>query len=99
MKRICRMMAASVLGVALVVPAPAAAGERKEGLRDLAAELAASTRRVAEKNKQAGVRIGYFTPKGIDNGNAGGAFMSEVALALGTFANPASPLELAGEYF
>ncbi|HKI30777.1 MAG TPA: hypothetical protein VKA46_02715 [Gemmataceae bacterium] len=99
MKWVCSLVAGSLLAVALCGPARAAEGDKKEGLRELAGALAQSARKVAEKNKQTRIRVGYFTPSGIDQGNAGGAFMAELALALGTFANPAAPFELKGEFF
>lgn len=84
-------------GLAVGLAGPARPSER-EGLKELAAALAKSTRAVAEKNKQSAVRVGFFTPSGLDHANAGGAFMAELAAALGAFVNPNAAFELKGEF-
>ena len=86
--------------LAVTLSGMAAAQEKKEGIDELAAELAASVRPVAEKYRPGtGVKIGYFTPSGIDSANGGGAFEAALALALGTFVNTESPLELKGDFY
>ncbi|MBY0458518.1 MAG: hypothetical protein K2V38_14355 [Gemmataceae bacterium] len=70
----------------------------KQGLREVTLALGESVRKTAAKLEQSSVRIGFFTPFGIDHGNAGGAFMAELALALQGFVNKDAVLELYGSY-
>ena len=82
-----------------VAAAPSPAQElRREGLKELTAGLAKSVRKAATQLQQPAVRIGYFTPFGSDLGNAGGAFMVELELALQGAVNPDAVLELYGSY-
>jgi hypothetical protein len=71
---------------------------RKEGLREVVGRLAESVRKVADKLEQSAVRIGFFSPFGLDDSHAGGAFMAELATTMKDFVNPAAALELRGEY-
>ncbi len=92
------LVAASAIAL-LAWPVTASAQEvKREGLNELAVELATSTRAVAKKLEQPAVRIGFFTPFGIDDGNAGGALMAALALALGNFVKADAALELQGSY-
>jgi hypothetical protein len=88
---------AAVVWLTGVLPAPAQE-TKKEGLREVVGQLAESVRKVAGKLEQPAVRVGFFTPFGLDDSHAGGAFMAELANALKDFVNPASVLELRGEY-
>jgi hypothetical protein len=93
----------SWLALALAVclsggPAARAAEPGKEGLQEVVAKLADGVRKVAAKLEQPAVRIGFFSPFGIDDSNAGAAFMAELAAALKDFVNPGAALELQGSY-
>src|SRR5262249_38675510 len=71
---------------------------RKEGLREVAAKPAEAGRKAAGKLEQPAVRVGFFTPFGIDDSHAGGAFMAELAAALKDFVIPTAAVELQGSY-
>ena len=60
--------------------------------------MAASVRKVAAKLKQPSVRIGFFSPFGINDSHAGAAFMAELAATLEGFVDPKANLELVGRY-
>ncbi len=99
MHRFLAILVAATVVALLARSAPAHAQEvKREGLRELAVELATSTRAVAKKLEQPAVRIGFFTPFGIDDGNAGGALMAALAQALGDFVKADAALELQGSY-
>jgi hypothetical protein len=80
------------------IPTAHAQEPKKEGLREVVGQLAESVRKVAGKLDQPAVRIGFFSPFGLDDSHAGGAFMAELATTLKDFVNPAAALELRGEY-
>jgi hypothetical protein len=65
------------------------------GLRDLAAKLGDHVKRAIGDKP---IRVGFFTPTGIDHSNSSGAFMEAVMLALGSSVNSEAKLELKGEY-
>jgi hypothetical protein len=70
----------------------------RQGLPEVVGQLAESVRKVAAKLDQSAVRIGHFSPFGIDESNAGGAFMAELDAALKDFVKPDAALELQGTY-
>src|SRR5262249_39762077 len=94
---------ALVLAVsALLGRAPASHAQelKREGLRELAADLAKRSRAAAEHLKHDGLRVGDFSPSGDvkDLGHCGVGLMAELGQALQGFARPGAALELRGEY-
>lgn len=93
-------VSAAALAAASLACGPAAGAEEpgREGLREVAGRIADGVRNVAGKLEQPAVRIGYFSPFGIDDSHAGGAFMAELVAALTGFVNADAALELQGSY-
>src|SRR5262249_29179941 len=91
-------LAGGLLG--LMVSAPTAHGgpETRQDLRAAIAELARSIKVVAEKEGQTAVRVGRFTPLGLDDANSGDGISALVAEALGRLVNPTATLEVQGVY-
>ena len=89
-----RMLWACVL--ALLPLGAARAGD--ESLKTVCEQLAKGVQDFTPKLKQKTIRLGLFTPFGIDQGSAGAAFDGELALALGKLIDRDSVIELSGTY-
>jgi hypothetical protein len=71
---------------------------RREGVQDLANDLAANVKTFLQKRGQLGIRVGHFTGSGLDHVNAGGLLMTNLVQALGNTVQVEAPLELGGKY-
>ena len=67
----------------LLSAAPAAAQEPRQDLRAAVGELSKSIKAVAEKAEARSVRIGRFTPGGLDDANAGDGSFEYTTLTTG----------------
>lgn len=86
------------LGIMAAGALTARAQKPKQDLAAAAHELADGIRKVAQKAEQNTVRIGLFTPSGIDDGNSGSAITAALVRELGGFVNPHAVLEVKGSY-
>ncbi len=96
------VLAAAVFGGgAMAADPPKAEGvpPKSEGVREVAADLAANVKAVLAKRKQLGIRVGLFTGSGIDHSQNGGLFMDAVVRELGASVNNKATLELKGDIF
>lgn len=93
-----RISALGALGMVLFLPAPAAVAAERLNQRAAVTELAKSVKAVVEKEGQQAVRVGVFSPVGLDDSNAGAGISALMAEILGPFVNPKARLEIQGVY-
>lgn len=84
--------------VALLLPAAGRAQGDRQSLREAITELANNIKKVADKESQMNVRVGRFTPSGLDDANSGDGISAALAQVLGPFASPGAILEVSGVY-
>src|SRR5437764_8772460 len=93
-----RRMFLTGLAAVLLVPAVRADPGARQNLRQALADFAKSVKAVVEKEGQTSVRIGVFSPLGLDDSNAGAGVSALLAEHLAGFADPKATLEVQGVY-